>query len=378
MEGIAPYTPIVDFACKAMPREPFTVIDIGCGMGIDEVWRRFGDRLCAIGFDPNAGEIERLTKAERHPGVKYVAAFAGLPPDHELLKRKAERGGGDWPRNPWLRLSAYKTLEAIRLQQLSNQEQTDMNLWGYMDMKEIPTIVLPDYLKEQGVSSVDFIKIDVDGKDWEILNSLDTALDELQVMAVALEVSYFGSADDTDNTFHNMDRFMKGHSFELFNLTQRRFSVSALPSRYVLEQPAQTESGRVAQGDAFYVRDIAAPEHHEYGNSLSTAKLLNLVCLNGVMNLTDCAAEILIEYRDRFEGILNVDAALDVLVKQALGGYEYPYSEYIRRFEAADRELFSPVSPSAQPGVLDGAPPTIRSFASGLLRRWSSLRNRKS
>ena len=38
-------------------------------------------------------------------------------------------------------------------------------------------VVLPDYLKQQGISSVDFIKIDVDGKDWEILNSLDTALD---------------------------------------------------------------------------------------------------------------------------------------------------------------------------------------------------------
>src|SRR3954462_3399880 len=113
MEGTAPYTPIIPYLNKALPNAPFSMIDVGCGLGLDEVWRRFGSRLLAIGIDPNQGEVERLRQAEKDPNVSYVAAFAGLPEGHELLVKKA--GKSDWPRNPWARLSAAKTLEDMRL-----------------------------------------------------------------------------------------------------------------------------------------------------------------------------------------------------------------------------------------------------------------------
>src|SRR4029450_7351433 len=91
--------------------------------------------------------------------------------------------------------------------------------------------------------SVAFLKIDVDGPDFGILNSFDLAFETLGVLGVGIEVNYFGSAADTDYSFHNVDRFMKARGFELFGTTVRRYSLAALPSPYGSNFPAEPDLG---------------------------------------------------------------------------------------------------------------------------------------
>ncbi|MET0532428.1 MAG: hypothetical protein ABW003_29610, partial [Microvirga sp.] len=67
-------------------RETFTLLDIGCSGGIQPAWRVFGERLKAIGFDPNIEEVERLRAKETLPGVSYEAAFVGVPAQHPLMR----------------------------------------------------------------------------------------------------------------------------------------------------------------------------------------------------------------------------------------------------------------------------------------------------
>ena len=117
--------------------------------------------------------------------------------------------------------------------------------------------MVPEYLEQKGVKSLDFLKIDVDGKDFDVLNSFDHALSDLAVVGVGVEVNFCGSDSETDNTFHNMDRFLKARGFELLTLSTRRYSVSALPSRF-LGGAGPTEKGRILQGDAMYARDLAS------------------------------------------------------------------------------------------------------------------------
>ena len=87
MEGFGRST---EFARYVMPRiaSPFTLVDIGCGGGIDASWRILGDRLRAFAFDPNLAEVERLRQSETLPGVTYWAGFVGAPPDDPFLIRK--------------------------------------------------------------------------------------------------------------------------------------------------------------------------------------------------------------------------------------------------------------------------------------------------
>jgi Methyltransferase FkbM domain len=345
MQGIASYVPVIGYLSQIPLLTEFMLIDIGCSGGIDAVWRGFGPRLRALAIDPNVDEIERLRSLETHPGVQYLAAFAGLPANHPFSLRKA--GRDPLERNPWTRLSVVKSLELMKSRrQTLPPEMGALNAGMLAPDTKISkeVIAVPAYLQDSEIHSVDFLKIDVDGPDFEILNSFDSALETLGVLGVGIEVSYFGSAADTDYTFHNVDRFMKARGFELFGTTVRRYSLAALPAPYVLSFPAQGDFGRPLLGDALYVRDLGAHEHDEFTAQLPLAKLLNLICIFAVFNLPDCAAEIALRFRDRLGDSCDVEHILDLLAAQAQGPIEQPltYREYLRRFESHDPMFFPP------------------------------------
>lgn len=342
MEGTAIHAPVIGYLSEALPTTGFMLVDVGCSGGIDGIWRSFGPRLRALAIDPNIVEIARLRSVETHPGIRYLAVLAGLPSDHPFAREKA--GRSHWGRSPWERLSAAKSLEMMKSGgPLSTSDMIAANLWAEMKLSE-EVIVIPAYLRDHGIESVDFLKIDVDGADFEILNSFDLALDTLGVLGVGIEINYFGSTADTDHTFHNVDRFMKARGFELFGVTVSRYSLTALPSRYLWKFPARTEFGRPLQGDALYIRDLGSSIYDEFTSRLPWTKLVNLICLFAAFNLPDCAAEIAERFGGRLSARCDVDRVLDLLAAQAQGPVEQPmpYREYIHRFESHDLMFFTP------------------------------------
>jgi hypothetical protein len=346
----------------------FMLIDVGCSGGIDSAWRRFGPRLRAIGIDPNLAEVDRLGRSETHAGIQYVPAFAGLSADHPFARRKAERS--DWGRNPWDRLSTARSLRTMREGQLSDAQRTEANLWPDVDLADAARpLVIPEYLSDRAIDSVDFLKIDIDGKDLDVLHSFDSVLEPFGVLGLGLEVNFHGSDADTDHTLHNTDRYMKAQGYELFNLTVRRYSLAALPSRYVLNVPAQTEFGRPLQGDALYIRDLGNPERRELAERLPPGKLVNLVTLFAVFNLPDCAAEIAVLHRATLAKIVDVDRMLDLLAAQAQGDVERPltYREYMEAFDRQDPMFFPPdARPSGPSGAQRLSARTARFLPAGI------------
>ena len=344
MEGLEISAPILGYVAEnAAPGGTFMVVDVGCSGGIHPVWRGFGKRLKALGVDPNISEIQRLQKAETQEGVEYLNAFAGIAPDHPFAIRK--QGRGEWNRSPWNRLSVFKSQQIIEAKaaELTTDQKTAANLWDRVELaNKTATVILPDYLRQRAIADFDFLKIDIDGKDFDVLNSFDEALKDFSVLGVGIEVNFFGSELDTDNTFHNIDRFLKSRGFELFNLSLRRYSTGDLPSKYTYHLPAATEFGRLLQGDAVYMRDLGAEMNEALARALGAQKLLNLVCLFACFNLPDCAAEVLVKYRDVIAPAASVDTLLDRLTAQAQPGVEQPlsYADWMNRFETEDRMFF--------------------------------------
>jgi hypothetical protein len=369
MEGTADHAPVLAYLAEVAADTEFMLIDIGCSGGIDGVWRRFGPRLRAIAIDPNLAEIDRLKRAETHSGIQYMAAFAGLAADHPFARRKA--GRSDWGRSPWDRLSAARSLRGMQDRQLSGAEKTAANLWPDVALADASRpIIVPEYLLERGIGSVDFLKIDIDGKDLDVLHSFDSALERFGVLGVGIEVNFHGSNADTDHTLHNTDRYMKAQGYELFNVTVRRYSLAALPGRYLLSVPAQTRFGRPLQGDALYIRDLGNPEHREVAERLGPAKLLNLVAVFAAFNLPDCAAEIALVYRKPLAGLCDVDRVLDLLAAQAQGDVERPltYREYMEAFDRGD-PMFFPSSEGSPAGAGLAATPILPAGLRAGLRR---------
>ena len=187
MDGLLNSCPLLDYVAE-IPGA-FQLVDIGCSGGIDRRWRRMGRRLRALGIDPDVEEIARLKAEEKNPFITYLNAFAGIPVDDHLARQR--RGKPELARDPSPRLSTPQYAERMRVKHqsaASGKEKRSANLWRDASLAD-PTaaLIVPDYLKSSGIASVDFVKIDVDGKDFEILHSFDRVLDELKILGVGIE-----------------------------------------------------------------------------------------------------------------------------------------------------------------------------------------------
>lgn len=321
----------------------FTLIDVGCSGGIDPAWRALGERLQAIGFDPSIQEVERLRGLETSPRIVYEAIFVGPNPDAPITYKPG--GLAYVTYTPWPRLAVARTMVimAQHIRAVSDVEKLETNSWRETQLAS-EYIQIPEYLHRRGIGSVDFVKIDIDGPDFEVLQTLSAMLDTHQVLGLGLEVNYIGSDDPTDHTFHNTDRWMRKHGFALFGLTVRPYSVAASPHRYRYRAPNVSIAGRPFQGDAVYLRDLCAPEQRARAGQYAPEKLLKLAALFSLTGLPDHAAEVLLTFREQLSPMLDIDHALDLLASETVIGRErgWTYRELMEAFERNDPAFYPP------------------------------------
>jgi hypothetical protein len=339
-------TAFAAFVAGSLTTERFTFVDIGCSGGIDPAWRVFGERLRAVAFDASVDECERLTLAETHPDIKYIAGFVGLPPDHPFASRVA--GKPRYVRNPFPRSSAGRMyhLQQEKLKAASLEEKLHHNAWTMTQLADpAKPVVVPKVLMELGWTDVDFMKIDIDGPDFEVLNSFDGYLDELGLLAARMEVNLVGGTGDWEHVFHNTERFMRDRGFELLGLDVRTYAMSALPSPFAITAPAQTVTGRPFQAEAFYGRDPAGPDWRDIGSAMRPEKLAKLAAIFSVWNQPDSAAELLVEFRQKLMVVFDVDVGLELLAGQAqpAAAVALSHKDYIAAFEAGSAQFYPPV-----------------------------------
>lgn len=339
MEGLISTSRAAQMIAAGIDR--FMLIDVGCSGGIDSTWRLLGNRLHAIGFDPNVENCRSLSEAETNRNVRYIPAFVHLDDTHPFASRK--RGKESLTRFPWLRLAVHKTLERRRsqLEKMTVEEKTAANFWDSVE-QSTDRIYLPDFFQTDSINDIDFFKVDIDGDDYDILNSISDEIDKRSILGVGMEVNYFGDDGDTSHTFHNTDRFMRQRGFDLFNLTVRKYPVATIPRRYIFGDPSVSVAGRPLQGNAIYIRDICAAYNSEFASRLPAEKILKIAFLFTVIDLPDHAAEALISFRDRVERVCDINPILDAPVEQAAPGSGMGFDQYQHAFERDDPMFYPP------------------------------------
>jgi hypothetical protein len=347
---------------EALVNDPFVLVDVGCGLGIDPAWRLFGDRLAGHGFDPQLDEIERLRAAEEG-GMQYHAAFVGLPPDHPLPRRREERRGDTSYFEPGARSSA----EAARRLAAERGDRTyyETNAWTDLTLAT-ETIGLADALRREDVDTVDFVKIDTDGSDVDVLLSFEEMLGSAGVLGLMVETPFTGDDDASTNTFHTIDPILKRNGFLIYAMSVNRYSRRALPAQFKYDILAQTISGQPLWGDLVYLRDAVHPDWRRYGD-LSPTKLLKLACLYELFEVPDCAVELLLAHRETLRGLVDVDELIELLTPP-LDGEHVSYAEYVAAFEASPTRFYPP-EPEPAPEPEPPPPPTLVQRAKHLAAR---------
>lgn len=333
MDILLPQTPFARMVGQALRHEWFTLVDVGCGGGLDHAWRAFEPRLRVLGLDSDSQEIARLQAAEANPQVCYRAGLI-------QAGNWAEPSRSPWPR---LAIAEWKARHAT-LPAYSGGEAPGASV------EAAPAVTLTAAIAEAALERVEFLKMDVDGPDFGILQTLDQALDALGVLGIGAEVNFLGGGQDGENSFHNTDRWLRRHGFDLFDLSTRRYSMAALPGRTRLAYPAETHIGRLFQGDAVYFRDLCAPQNTDRAAAASAEQLLKLAALFSLFALPDCAAEVLTTFRARLEAGFDVAQGLNLLAAEAqpAGALPVPYDRYMRAY-AADEPYFHLAAEALEP-----------------------------
>ena len=312
---------------------PLTLLDVGCSGGISPIWRVFEPSLVALGIDPVLLECERLNAKETSSNVRYRPAFVGLQDDHPFVQKRGDRGL--WGGNPWNRLSADFGSKILQSKTKESEKLAVLNDWQGSELAAPSSkIGVDDLVLEENLLGLDFIKVDVDGYDLDVILSAENIVRNSPVLGFTLEVNFYGSTNDTDHTFHNTDRLMRQWGFDLFGLSMRRYSSAALPAPFEWDGPAQTIFGRPYQGDAVYLRDPMGAGTHGAPESpeLSPQKLLKLACLFECFGLPDHAAELIQANAQQLNAVCNSSELLNALACEVDPSVRN-YSEYIEKFK---------------------------------------------
>ncbi len=321
---------------RVFASHPFVLIDVGASGGIEQHWRVFGDQLVAFGFESLIAEAQRLSDAEQNPNITYIAARVTGPPEMEeehghIVEKKIEVKNNE----PFPRTSAVRARELMKIDWV----KTMYDPTGSGVMSE-DRVTLDQFFSERPLVSTDFIKIDTDGYDYDVLCGGTELISKSRVLGIFVEFQFHGSVHQHANLFGNIDQFLRARGYSLFDIEVYRCSRATLPKRFIYDFTAQTHGGQVIWGDALYLRDAGSPEYERMWEiHLSPHKVLKLACVFELYGLEDCSAELLQNKRRELESLVDIDHCMDLLTP-VLGEEKVGYQEYIRRFERNPRGWF--------------------------------------
>lgn len=224
--------------------EPLTVVDVGCRWGPAELWRKLPN-VRLFGFDPDAAECERLNQSAG-PLARFVPTALGASAGTAELHLAAEPACSSlFPPDGELA-----------------KDRPGLALTNEVGRTQIQIDALDAWLDREGVERVDFLKIDTQGSELQVLKGASGALATAAAVEVEVEFNpiYLGQP-----LFSEVDSFLREQGFVLWRLANLAHyglpggaSVYETTETHWFDHPdPATFSGRGGQlfwANAFYVR----------------------------------------------------------------------------------------------------------------------------
>ena len=326
-------------AAGAFAETPMIVVDIGARGGIEWYWRVFGDHVRIIAFEPDPEECRRLNE-RAGKNVTFIAAALGSTsgPRTLYVMRHADSTSFYAGVPEWNRRYVFADNAGIE------REIT------------VQTTTLRDALQGQ---EPDFIKLDAEGAEFDILCGADLA----PVLGLVAELN-LGQAPTGQPSFADFDPYCRAAGLQLYDIDVYRFSRKALPYPFLYDLrdgtgrpvPGATTQGQALSSDALYFRD-----------GLATDRPVKLACLFEIFGLNDCAAEVILAHRAAFAAWADPADLLELLVP-AVKGRKLSYADYVARH--ATDPLFRPTPGWRQP------PQSVSTYDGVFIPAWMGLRQR--
>ena len=243
------------------------LLDIGARGGIHPRWQPFYSRLDVRAFDADAEECERLNQGQHPYRVVYIPAALGAVDGEQRLLHITKAPG----------CSSLLAPNAELCSKFSYGREMEVMSVKNVLISRLDT-VCPDF-------SADFIKIDTQGTELEILRGAGKLIDS--TIGVELEVEFIQQYVDQP-LFADVDTFMRARGFSLRGLRRSYWRQDALHGH--------SFGGQLVHGDALYLRSelLNTPAGHVI---LAAYQQYDLLAAYGVVDL--------IPKESRFMGLIR-------------------------------------------------------------------------
>jgi FkbM family methyltransferase len=235
-------------------------------------WNIFAPNLTILGFDADADACEAANAALQDPAVSWTEdhlpfALSNVSGETTLYVTKAAACSSLYaPNEPYLERFAS-------LPEFANLDFT----------VEIPTTTLDEVCQERAIEAIDFLQIDVQGADLQVLQGGAAILS--WVLAVQVEVEFSHLYCDQP-LFADVDAYLRSQGFTLFDLSISRRVRRRSPICSTIHP------GQALWGEAFYFRDLL---QNDLAGLQPTPpeQLFKLACIADAMEFPDYALELL-------------------------------------------------------------------------------------
>ncbi|MDQ6909208.1 MAG: FkbM family methyltransferase [Actinomycetota bacterium] len=298
-------------AISRLLQKPIVVMDIGCRWGFADVWSDLGNQAVTIGFDPDVEECERLREHyDDHPGVQIVPLALGSRAGSATMHITEDPGGSSL---------------------LPAAEDAVENHPGLVEGRVVKThpvelTTIDEWCGSEGRSDADFIKLDTQGTELDILRGGENLLQTVRAVEVEVE---FNELYTGVPLFGEVDRYLREQGFVLWRLdnlahyAQRGASrgVVVRNSQHVSFGPHDVESehfgmhlGQLYWADAYFVRTEVARPSADHG----WEQLTRDACVTAALNFFDLTSFAL--KRAQATAPLEIMTLIDLALNAVPGG----------------------------------------------------------
>jgi FkbM family methyltransferase len=149
---------------------------------------------------------------------------------------------------------------------------------------DIEITTLDDFCQVEGVNEIDYLQIDVQGADLDVLKGASWILGR-SILAIQIELG-FTPIYKGQPLFGEVDTFLKGNGFTLFGLSRNaRYDRLNLPIHSI------SSFGALLWGAGFYLRDLLDQDIESLPKT--PAQIFKLACIADTLGFSDYALELL-------------------------------------------------------------------------------------
>lgn len=294
-------------------RNPLLLIDIGSRGGIAQKWGPLHSMMKVIGFEPDENECKQLNEAAENNQVYLPIA---------LFNKK-----GKIKLNLTRNLACCSTFEPNYALVDRFLAAEDFKMTGSI---EVQCDTLDEVIRTIDVKDVDFIKLDTQGSELQILEGAENVLSQFCVFGIEVEVEFSPLYQDQP-LFADVDGFLRERGFTLFDIK--------IPLGRKVRKTVPNESrdlkGQGLWTYALYFRDLVSGKS-KCLNKPNLEKVVKIIAIAELHGFNDFALELLDLYLNK--GIVN-DSVCSDIKKMLLPSLEGKFRPELKLYLDARRSV---------------------------------------